>query len=258
MQQFNFFEAMYKSFYSKALYRDVAVNWGGYTILYLLTLLALSWIVGTWQIQSSLNLAFKKYSFEVFSQIPVVTIKDGKVSTPQPRPYAIYEPRSKDVAVMIDTTGKYRTLQDANASVLITETQVLYAGKKNEMRTYTIPSNYNRVITPVGIYSFISKFIGYLWIPIFLSCLFVSFVYRIIQVYLYGLIGKLFNYFYGGTDLTYIQMTQIAMIAVTPAIVLTTLNDWFNFHYPYQLLLYFILSLLYMFYGIVANGKRHH
>ncbi len=44
MKRFGLFHPIWMSFYSRALYRDVAQNWKGTGFLYLLFLLALSWI----------------------------------------------------------------------------------------------------------------------------------------------------------------------------------------------------------------------
>ena len=44
MKQFGLLRAIWLSFYSPELYRDVARNWRGFGLLYLTVLLALSWL----------------------------------------------------------------------------------------------------------------------------------------------------------------------------------------------------------------------
>jgi hypothetical protein len=253
VRQFNLLESIYLSFYSKRLYRDVSSNWGGYAILYLLMILTLSWIGATWKIQTGLALAYRQNANWMVTQIPDLKIKDGKISTPINRPYIIYEPYSKNKIAIIDTSGKYKTIEEAGVNVLVTENQVIAKNiNKNETRIIDIPKTVNWTINPIVINGYISTFVGYLWIPIFIFCILVSFLYRIIQALLYALFGKIFNYF-SGANLSYGQIMQIAMVAVTPAIVIETICSVAGWHFMRQPLLFFILSMLYVCYGIIAN-----
>jgi len=251
MQQFNIFQAIYMSFYSKKLYRDVALNWGGKAFLYLLLIIALVSVYFAIAVQGLANVAYKQASANIFPQIPEISIKDGKLSTPEKRPYFITDTNKKIFAV-IDTTGQYKTLAQANAPLLVTETQIITEPKPNEMRIYTIPAKMEQKIVPQQIDFFLQKFIKFLWIAFFFTILIGFYLYRVIQALLYAIIGKIFSLIFS-VKIGYGQILQIAMVALTPAIILSTLEYAFTFHVMYELLLYFILTLIYLFYGIMAN-----
>lgn len=46
MKNYSVFHPLYLSFFSKSLYQDVAKNWKGTGLAYLLLLLALAWVPG--------------------------------------------------------------------------------------------------------------------------------------------------------------------------------------------------------------------
>lgn len=257
MKKISLFEALYMSFYSKRLYREVVASWGGYAILYLFMLVTLSWIGAVWQIQDALSLGYKKYSYDIVEQIPVLSIEHGIVSTPRNKPYLINDPYTNKLLAIIDVTGKYKNLDKSDASLLVTKTEVIFNknDKYHQTRTYQIPRDYTKEIYPVAISNYLHSVVGYLWIPILIAGILFSFMYRLIQAFIYGLIGLLFNYFYGNTRLTYGQIVQIAMIAVTPAVVISTIHGLIGYPVRHLLPLYFFLSILYVFYGIVANSN---
>src|SRR3990167_8413303 len=124
MRDYNIFEAIYLSFFSPALYRNVAKNWGGKAILYLLFIVALSWIVFTIQVQLGISSLYKSNSNQIAAQVPVLTIKNGIINTPENRPYLVYTPENKALLAVIDTSGQYKTLQSAKSMVLVTSTSI--------------------------------------------------------------------------------------------------------------------------------------
>ncbi len=254
MQQYNIFQAIVMSFYSRKLYRDVAQNWGGKALLYLLMLLALSWIGATIFVQSTLNHSYAKVSAEIVPQIPVLTFKDGKVSTPEAKPYFIVDPSSHKNFAVIDTTGQFTTLEQADTQILLTQTELITQKNENETRIDKIPANFNYAADPKVIDSYLVSYIRLAWLLIFPLCVMAAFIYRLIQVLFYSLFGKLFS-LVSGADVKYGKIVQISLIAITPAIVLATIQDIFGVHVPFQALYYFLLSMCYIFYGIWANKK---
>lgn len=255
MSQYNVLQAIYMSFYSKKLYRDVANNWGAKTFLYLFLVVALSWIAFVWQLQTTLNLAYQKDSERIVEQIPVITIKDGKLSTPENRPYIITTPDSKERIAVIDTSGTYTTIEQANAGILITETEMITQPKPEETRNNQIPATLNAVIDPQVVNSYVQKYLGFVWIIFFIILTVCYYIYRIIQALLYAIIGKILSAIWQ-IPLAYDQILWITMVAVTPTIVLATILSFFNVTFPYQPLVYFLLSMAYLFYGIVSNKNQ--
>lgn len=160
MSQYNMFQAIVMSFYSKALYRDVAINWGGKVFIYLLLIQVLAWIGSTYMAQVGINQLYAKYSTQLVAQTPVMTFKDGKVSTPEKKPYIITLPDNERFAV-IDTTGHYKTPAQAEASLLITETEFISSDKPGETKIHAIPKDLEAVFDPQLVNKVIQKFISF-------------------------------------------------------------------------------------------------
>lgn len=255
MKQYNILQAIFMSFYSRNLYRDVANNWGGKAFLYLFLILALSWTGFVYLMQQAINQGYAKNADEIVNQVPVLTIKDGVISTPENHPYIITDPESKNKIAVIDTTGQYKTLDDAKTSILILQKEVITQSKPNEIRTDKIPSTLNIVIYPQTVNSYVKHYLGYAWIFFFVFFLIGSYIFRLIQACFYALIGLIFKAIFR-VDITYGQIVIIAMVAITPVIVINTILDLIDITIPHQLLINFVLAMLYLCLGIVANKKQ--
>lgn len=252
MSQYNIFQGIYASFYSKEFYRDVAKNWGGKAFLYLLMLLALSWIPTCIILQAGLSHGYASLSDKFVQQIPVITVKDGKVITPEKRPYILTSPDGQEPIAIIDTSGQYTNLDQAKTDVLVTETQIITKPKPNELRVYDVPTSLNMVFDPQNANSYAKSFVGIAWIFMFIFFVLGSYVFRIVQALFYSIIGKIFGAM-TGAHLAYGQVLSIMLVAITPVIVIATIFDTLNITYAFQHFSYFILAMVYLFYGIIAN-----
>ncbi|OGT37004.1 MAG: hypothetical protein A3F12_01005 [Gammaproteobacteria bacterium RIFCSPHIGHO2_12_FULL_38_14] len=256
MKRYNFFKVLYLSFYSKDLYRHVAMNWGAKKSLsYLLFLLALSWIPFTYEAQNLLSEAYKQHADTLVEQIPVLTIENGKISTPENRPYTIeLKDQPKKIAV-IDTTGQYKNISQTNSYILVTQTEVISQTDPDQTRIEHLPSDLNLVVYPQKVSDYIGQYIGYSWIILFFVFVVGAFIYRIFQAFFYALIGKVWGMIFRVT-LSYWQIIQLTFVALTPVIILETILDYFHIIFVYHVLFSFILSMIYLSYGILANKKQ--
>lgn len=253
MQQYNFLQAIYMSFYSKKLYRDVANNWGGKTFFYLLMLVIISAAVYSYITQNLIKEGYQYYSAQLAPQIPSLTFKNGKLSTPENRPYFIVNPNNKENLAVIDTSGQYTSAEQAQTSLLITQTQAI-THSDNQSKTYTFPEDFNSEVTPGTIDYFIERLLGYTWIIFFIVFIFFFYIYRIFQALIYALIGKIFASLFR-VQIAYGQIVQIMMVAITPVIILSAIQHIFLIKLNHEMLIYFLLAMLYLFYGIMANKK---
>lgn len=255
MKQYNIVEAIYLSFFSRNLYRDVANRWGGRAFLYLLMVLFLAWLVPTLELQRMLDEGYRNNSNQIVSQVPVLTIKNGKISTPEERPYVIVNPKNNETLLVIDTTGQYSKIEQAKTAVLVTQTEVISQSSTNEVKTYKIPDNVNMIIDPVKVSGYLQDYLHFAWVPLFILLWLASYLYRIVQSLIYGLVGMLFTSIQG-VALTYGQIVIITIVALTPAIIISTILDIFGVVFPFQLLLYFLISMVYLWFGIAANKTQ--
>lgn len=254
MKEYSVFQAIVMSFYSRKLYRDVANNWGGYAFLYLALILALSWTYFTYVTQTALTAGYATVSQEFVSQIPVLDIKNGIVSTPEKRPYLITAPNSKTIIAIIDTTGKYKELPNDNVAMLVTDSEIITKPKPHETRIDKLSPNFTMTIKPAVINNYIKDYLKYAWLLIFPTVLFASFIYRLLQAMIYSIIGKIYSNIIHA-NLSYGQVLQISLVSITPVLAVDALISIFHFHPTHPGLLCFVIAMAYLFYGIWSNKQ---
>ncbi len=255
MRKYGCFQAIIKSFYSRDLYRDVVANWNVGVILYILLVLSICWVLLAVQIQRVVNVHYEEFSTKFYPQIPEMTIKNGELTTPEKRPYLIKDPKKDAVVAIIDTSGKYQTLDKSSAEILVTKHAIFYQNKSKLGRSHEFDSDLNLEIKPVQLESKLKIIFNWMWILVFPVFILVSFTYRIVQSALYAIIGEIFAHILK-IPLTYGEIFKISIFAITPAIIIGTLLDWFSISFPHMWLFYFILSMGYLWFGIAANKKQ--
>lgn len=124
---YNYWSALYKSFYSRRLYVDVGKRWNGLGVLYLLLTIALFTIPFFFKMSINLNQSFKEQVIDPLLKIPVFYIQNGTVIFDKPMPYLINNNKNQTVAI-IDTTGE---VNDFNSkypflSILINKNQIAF------------------------------------------------------------------------------------------------------------------------------------
>src|SRR5471030_3287703 len=98
--RFGRFVGLVLSLFLPAFYRDVARNWGGIGLLYLLLLFTLTWM----PFLVKAHLGARKFAQEDFPKIakdlPDITLKNGKVSSPVAQPFEIKDEQGNVVFVL--------------------------------------------------------------------------------------------------------------------------------------------------------------
>lgn len=256
MRKYGCFQAIFLSFFSRDLYRDVAQNWNGNVIWYLLTVIAIMWGALMFPLQNSINQHSRVTIEKVMPQFPTIKIENGKVITPEKRPYAIKDPEDQDVIVMIDTSGKYKTLESANTDILVTETEMLYKNDKtDQVEVHTIPSSIQISIVPEIIKEKMIGFAGFAWLLLLPFLILCSAIYRLLQALIYAVFGKIFA-LTAGVNLRYGELYKLTLVAITPTIVVSTIFCWIDYQAPFLWCFYFILSMGYLIFAILANKVR--
>ena len=222
LKKYNCLQALYMSFYSRNLYRDVAENWGGGVILYLLLLIliccSLSVISMVPPMGVSYHAKFENIADQVITQLPSqITLKNGLISTPENRP-------SKDA---------------------------------NKITIQKIPPTLNITVTAAKGREWFLFFVDWFWLLILPFMIVGVFVYRVIQAAFYSVIGMIMAYTFK-RQLDFLKIYKLAIISITPTIVLTTFFDWYSRTMTpfYVLLCYFILSMAYIMFAILSNPEK--
>ena len=138
MKQYSIHHVPLWSFFSRRLYRDVCFEWRGVAFGYLLVLLAVCWVAPMLKLHMQFGEFVDNDAPPFLSQVPVITITDGRASIAEPQPYEIVDPDSGRPLVVIDTTGQVTSFKDTEAVALLSATQVMVKNSDIETRTFDL------------------------------------------------------------------------------------------------------------------------
>ena len=256
MKKFSIIHIPLLSFFSKELYRDVALNWKGVgtALGYLLLLLAVCWIPTMVEMHIGFANFVDNEAPKVVEQVPEITITDGQVSIEEPQPYYIKDPDSGDVLAIIDTTATITSLEDPNAMCLLTKTSIMWRESEFEINTFDLSEVENFVLNSDRIMSWLHTAEKFLVIIIYPFALLGSYLYRIVQALIYAAIGLLFALGCKVT-LSYAALLRLAVVAVTPCVIAKTILGIAGVHLPYAPLIYLVAALAYLFFAVQAVAQ---
>jgi len=256
MKKFSIIHIPLLSFFSKELYRDVALNWKGVGAVlgYLLLLLAVCWIPAMVEMHIGFANFVDNEAPKLVEQVPEIKITDGQVSIEQPQPYYINDPDSNDVLAIIDTTATITSLEDPNAMCLLTKNNIMWRESELEIRTIDLPEVKNFVLNSERIMGWLHTAGKFLVIIIYPFALLGSYLYRIVQALIYAAIGLLFAK-WCKIVLPYLALLRLAIVAVTPCIIVSTVFSVADVYLPYGWLFYLLVALGYLFYAVNACSQ---
>jgi Protein of unknown function (DUF1189) len=249
VRQFGILHPIVYSFFSRSLYRDVAWNWKGPGLLYLLLLLALAWIPAAVTLQRSVGAMVDNIGPLILEQIPTLTITDGTVSIEQPQPYLIKVPGSESPLAVIDTSAGATPQDFPEAMLLLTRHQLVLREKERGARIYDLSAIRSFRLDRARVESWggwLRKWAALIFYPFLLLG---SYAYRIVQVLLYGALGVLFARAVK-VDLEYVDLMRLSAVAVTPAVLLDTLRGWMGWSTSY--IWWFVCLIITMGYLLMA------
>jgi hypothetical protein len=254
MKKYKLYQAFVLSFFSSGFYKDVGLHWKGTGFAYLLLLLAICWIPTLIQFQFSVTDYIQNKAPAITSQIPQINIINGKASVNVAQPYTITDLDSGTVIAIIDTTGKTVSLVGTKAHVLLTKTEVMYKKSSIETRSFSLLNVQHFILNQEKVTSWLTIFRKYGTVALFPVAVAGSFMFRIVQLLIYASIGLLFAK-WCNTRLPYVGLLRLSAMAITPVIIISTLVGISNFKVPWQNLLYFIMAMAYLFFGVKAVSR---
>lgn len=227
MKRFRRLSAIWASFYSAALYRDVATRWKGIGLLYLMLLLALCWLPSAvrWFV------GLREFSAAgvpvIVKQLPTVTIANGVMSASPPGRHLIRIPGATNepgelILIVDDTIDGIPADAPGEVGVLTRREFGTIRPKRNERRVWTLTPAADMVVTPDDVSAFLRSL--QFWVPAigYAGAIAGSLVFRMVQAMLYAA-GVLVYSRRRGADFTHATAIRLAAVAVTPVIVLRTL-----------------------------------
>ncbi len=257
MKQFSIFHVPVWSFFSKDLYLDACFRWKGTGFGYLFLLLAVLWIAPIAGLQMGLSDFVATEAPKVVTQIPVISIVDGKASIAEPQPYYIKNPDTGANLAVIDTTGTIASPDDGKALVLITQKQAIFKKSEVETRAFSFQNVSRFTLSQEKITYWLNKTRSYLAPILYGLAVIFSFMYRVIQALMYAALGMIFVA-WCRSERTYQQLLRLSVVAVTPAIIIKTIISMIDVTIPFSGLLYLAIALGYLFLGVQAAAQFDH
>lgn len=253
MKRHSTVHALYMSFYSSSLYRDVRANWRGIAFLHLFLLLAICWIPIMFKLQSRLNHFINNEAPKIIRQIPEITITDGIVSTREKKPYYIKDADTGETLLLIDTTGEITSIEDYDAVMLLTKTQLIVKRNAIETRSFDLSQVKSFSIDQLTLFRWSEAIQQWLILLLYPFALFFSYFYRLAQALLYAAIGMLLAKIFHA-QLRYQELLSLSLIALTPVIIVNTAYNYMDIRVPFWWLLSFTVAMGYLAFAVKANS----
>jgi hypothetical protein len=255
MRRYTIIHPLYMSFFSKSLYKDVAKNWRGLCLLYLLSLLALCLIPQVMTLQTDLTDYLNSAAPKIVRQFPTITIKKGEASISELQPYFIRDEKTGRPLMIIDTTGGISSLKGTTASILVTKKSVIVRKDANETRSFDLSDVGNFTVGKTDIYDLMDILQNWFAVMIFPFALLISFVFHAAEVLVYATIGTLFLRL-SRLSLPFRALYRLAVISITPVMITGAVLFTAGLEIPYWWLFSFMISLAYLNYALRASVEK--
>lgn len=237
------------SFYSKPLYRDVAARWQGTNLAYFCLLLAICLIPAVRNASQHTIQTIDRHKDHYLMQVPSMQLADGILSVNAPQPYSIIE--GNRTLLLIDTTGKIKTLDDAGAHSLLTRTELHILQQRDSPRVYNLKDFNNFTLNQEIAAEMIAR-VKRLVVPTYFSAIYLgSLVFFFIAALLLGGIACLIATIQK-KSLRYKAGVRIAVVALTPSLIIGGVLAAVGQTIP--VFLYLLLTLAYL--CIAAGSAR--
>lgn len=268
---YNYWQALYLSFFSSRLYVDVAKRWRGLGILYLLLLMAIITFPFALRMTIDFNHYFTKEIIEPLTKLPKLIVQNGKVSLDKPMPYLIKNDQGEVVSI-VDTTGTVKTIDSTfpALSTLITRDKFIYRLPPPKFFFVTTEMKDS---SPILVQSFSEQmnevFDGKQWVEtsgmerariLSILSIYPTIILMFSVVYLvfflaFALLAQFLAKLFMKVSLTYKQAYRLLMVSATPQIAVLVLCVTFNWIF-FGLGLLLILLLAGYFSFAVLSLKR--
>jgi len=267
---YSYWSALYLSFFSRRLFVDVGKRWKGFSIGYLLLVIALLSIPFSLTICFSFNKFFNEQLINPLLQLPTIYVQNGEASINKPMPYLIKN-KAKQVVLIVDTSGvingfsnKYPYLNiliNKNKMSYRIPTPQLFNGIQQEQNSrIPIEQYYSKEVNSVfngeslvesgGIKKL--KYVSQLMIyPIVIGVLFGFFViiYPVV-----ALLAQVFSRVFFSFQITYLQACRLIIVSSTPMLLVLFLCLSLNWVFPGLGII--LIAILATYYGNALSALK--
>jgi hypothetical protein len=248
MKRYRYFQPLLLAFYSKSLYRDVGQNWRGVGFSYLWLLAILCFLAFTFRFVHFVNHGLNELQ-PIVAQLPAITIKQGEVTIDKAGPYLIKNTAGDQVIAIIDTTGQYTSLDNNTSAIALLTKNKLFMRRGTHIKEYdlsTVHGTYDadNVKHLLNFAYVVAVIISAIILPLY-------FFAGVLQTLFYAVLVKLCI----DTGFTYKTLCRLAAIALTPTFILAIVISLFTIHVPYIWVIYIVLAIGYLLFGVNANWE---
>ena len=242
------------SFFSAALYRDVAHRWRGIGLCYLTILMLLGCLPLMYQIHLGLQEFLQNEAPKFFEQVPAFSINNGELSVDAEQPYSITDPDTGEVLIVIDTTGRHTSLDDVEALGLVTKSKLIFQKDGGRSETFNLSEIDDISIDAGQLQEYTEIFAKGFGVVAVVSSYIASWMYRFFQMILFAVVALLFVKPAG--SIKFAAMLRIAAVAITPTVAACALTDLCHIPTPAWYWWPFCLALLIVYFWFGVSSRR--
>ena len=239
------------AFFHKPFYRDVARHWRGLAFVHLLLLLAATGVAFMFHFQTLAAIFINQQAPAILAQIPPIAIEDGKVTVAVEQPYQILGADSQRIFAVIDTSGQVTSLRQTEAMLLLTQSRLMARIGSGNSRVIDLRPIEKLYLTRDDISQWLQASLRWAPIVLYPLMLFFSYCLRTVQILIYGGIGVAVAMLLK-RPLPFGATVSVAVMAMTPVILIDTLLMLLKIDLPYWDNGSFVVALVYLFFGIRA------
>lgn len=261
-------KALYSLFYSSALYANVVRHWQGFGIGYLLFLIILGTVPLSVRVVIEFNHFFSEEILFPVQSLPLLPIENGEISYNQPMPYLIRNNKGEVVSI-IDTTGTVSDMKQEYPQlvVLITKNKMILRPPSYKQFLGLAKDN---IGNPIYTRTFDKELNGLLsgkeWIDSTgiskLNILMQILVFPCVTLFYFGVFGimllllsalvQLYSDIFFSLKLPFKASCRLLAVAATPTLELFFFMRAGNFAVPGMGLVFGVLLLSYLSYGLYS------
>jgi len=260
-KRYPFFAGIVLSLFLPAFYDDVAHRWKGAAIGYPMLMLLIVWAVTGVFFYSSIDELDGPELRSVTDQLPPLTYDNGKVSTPEDRPYKIELEGAP--LILIDTTNQVVDEHDSYPIVL-TDTEFTAENNNGRRETHQIaefdPFLTNGTMDPGDWPAVVLQWVTtsfYIISPFYFIYMLVR---ALVEALFFSLIALLMNSILS-KGLNYAALFRLSVVALTPGYLLSTVLWVCNVYFPFWflwMLVFYGITVVYVIIGVSSASKTEY
>ncbi len=266
---YNYYRALYLSFYASRLYIDVVKRWQGFGLRYLLIVIVIGAVPLSSRIIVEFNDFFDEQILLPVKALPTLAIKQGNVLFNKPMPYLIKNKAGQVISV-VDTTGTITKINNdtyPQLKVLLSKNEIFFRPPSfKQFLNQTTSSTANRIYSHVFSTPINGIFEGEHWIKTSgiskLNTLMIVLIFPSVVLFYWAIFSALILFISTlwqlcsdvllGVKLKFKESCRLLSVSSTPMIAFFFLIRTPNIIFRGLGFIYFILLISYFFYAMLS------